>query len=199
MPVEIVGGRSKRCDAVDVANALTPRCLLCPTKASRVWQHPTRVSINVFAGTGMYTKAIFGEMLRHSQAQEKFPLEDEPLLSYTLPAARGDPTHAVMSCTVVHYHFGGQQQPFRGVRSTQMLALLEAWQRLGSWTSTSGLASWALTDQVLWFPHREMIEGGEHRGKILWKLPRDPRATSRCTKFYCWSFGAAGTEREAMG
>ena len=50
-----------------VSQLLTrPAHFLCPAKATRVWPHLKRVSINFFAGTGAHVKARFGEMLQCS-------------------------------------------------------------------------------------------------------------------------------------
>merc|ERR1719389_807524 len=48
---------------------------------THAWTHNTRVSINLVCGAGRYVRAVFGKLGTSS----KFPLPDEPWLSYSIP------------------------------------------------------------------------------------------------------------------
>ena len=49
---------------------------------------------------------VYGELSKY----ENFPLPDESLMSYTFPQALNMSSTAVMSCVVIHLHFGMQTE-----------------------------------------------------------------------------------------
>jgi len=73
---------------------------------THVWHFNTRVSINLLAARGTTTRKVYAELAKYT----KFPLPDEPLMSYSVPDALKLPSTAVMSCVVVHLHFGDQTE-----------------------------------------------------------------------------------------
>lgn len=71
---------------------------------THVWHHNTRVSVNLLAASGPTIRKVYAELAKFN----KFPLPDEPLMSYNFPHAFKMPSTAVMSCVIVHLHFGDQ-------------------------------------------------------------------------------------------
>ena len=122
--------------------------LALPCAALHVWSRPTRVSINLFAGIGAHVREVFTEIVSMGAGEHgEFPLDDEPVLSFTIPHRRRFLSHAVMATTAVHLHFGAQSHE---VGASQALELVEAWQALRLLRN----ASMALNARVLWLPAR---------------------------------------------
>ncbi|KAL1521259.1 hypothetical protein AB1Y20_020929 [Prymnesium parvum] len=85
---------------------------------THAWVHNTRVSINVVAGSGRFVRAAFSILANDS----RFPLPDEPLLSYSAPEQLQACSYAVMSSVAVHLHFGPQTA---AVTSSGLIARLK--------------------------------------------------------------------------
>jgi hypothetical protein len=81
------------------------------SNVTHVWNHSQRVSINFVAGRG----AVVREVYRELSAAKHFPLDDEPLMSFHWPRMFHFTHSMVMSCLVVHLHFGPQKGDFKGV------------------------------------------------------------------------------------
>ena len=80
------------------------------SNVTHVWNHSQRVSINFLAGRG----AVVREVYRELSASKQFPLDDEPLMSFHWPRKFHFTHSMVMSCLVVHLHFGPQKGDYKG-------------------------------------------------------------------------------------
>lgn len=99
---------------------------------THAWTHNTRVSINLVCGAGRYVRAVFGKLGTSS----KFPLPDEPWLSYSIPHELHATSYAVMATVAVHLHFGPQTAAVQN--STRLIRHLKGMVRRdkSAWNST---------------------------------------------------------------
>ena len=81
------------------------------SNVTHVWNHSQRVSINFVFGRGAVVRQVYREL----SASKFFPLDDEPLMSFHWPRHFHFTHSMVMSCLVVHLHFGPQEGDYKGV------------------------------------------------------------------------------------